>query len=143
MRATERKYDLRRFIDAQRNIYTRALIEIRTGRKWDHWMWYVFPQLRGLGYSDISDYYGIENEEEARQYLRDDLLGRRLRSISAELLKLPGNDPVRIMGWPDSLKLRSCMTLFEYVSGPQSVFGRVLDKFFAGERDGETLRRLR
>ena len=137
------KYDLSRFVNVQRKVYLQALAEVRSGRKWDHWMWYVFPQLRGLGYSDLADFYGIENEEEAQQYLRDELLGRRLRDISAALLKLPDNDPVSVMGWPDNLKLRACMTLFEYVAGPYSVFGKVLEKFFDGERDPATLRKLR
>ena len=135
-------YDLDRFLSAQEQTYDIALAEIRADRKQSHWIWYIFPQLRGLGHSAYSDFYGIKNAEKARQYLNHAVLGCRLREISGALLDLRENDPVRVMGVPDNLKLRSCMTLFECVAEPDSVFGKVLEKFYSGNRDRRTLERL-
>ena len=135
-------YDLNRFLTAQEQDYAQALAEIRAGRKRSHWIWYIFPQLRGLGYSYNAEYYGIADAEEARQYLAHPVLGARLREITEALLELPESDSVRVMGRPDDLKLCSSMTLFEYVAEQGSVFGKVLDKYYGGRRDAATLRML-
>ena len=135
-------YDLNRFLTAQERDYAQALAEIRAGRKRSHWIWYIFPQLRGLGYSYNSEYYGIADAEEARQYLAHPVLGARLREITTALLELPESDPLLVMGRPDDLKLCSSMTLFEYAAEQDSVFGKVLDKYYGGRRDAATLRML-
>ena len=135
-------YDLNRFLKAQERDYAQALSEIREGQKRSHWIWYIFPQMRGLGHSYMSEFYGITDEEEARQYLAHPVLGARLREISAALLELPQNDPSRVMGWPDDKKLCSCMTLFERVAEPGSVFSQVLERYYGGKRDAATLRML-
>ena len=134
--------DLNRFLMAQERDYAQALAEIRAGRKQSHWIWYISPQLRGLGYSYNAEYYGIADAEEARLYLAHPVLGSRLREITNALLELPESDPVRVMGRPDDLKLCSSMTLFEYVAEQDSVFGKVLDKYYGGRRDAATLRML-
>lgn len=105
-------------------------------------MWYIFPQMKGLGHSSTAQYYGIENRKEAEEYLAHPILGSRLLEISKELLKLESNDPRAVMGEPDNWKLKSCMTLFEIVSN-EPVFGQVLDKFFGGKRDKTTVEMLR
>lgn len=131
--------NLQRFLEAQQTAYPRALMEIQNGRKESHWMWYVFPQLRGLGRSNTAWYYGIENLEEARAYLAHPILGSRLREISGALLKCPEPDPRIILGWIDAAKLRSCMTLFSTAAEEDSVFRQVLDRFWAGEPDPLTI----
>ena len=140
-------YDLSRFKKAQENSYKTALSEIRTGEKQSHWMWYIFPQLEGLGFSEIARYYGIKGIEEARAYLADDLLRTRLAEISQALLSLKSNDATQVMGYPDDLKLKSSMTLFllaakdsgeRYVKEAE-VFKGVLEKFFDGEMDKLTV----
>ena len=108
--------DLQRFYEAQEEGYPRALSEIKNGMKVSHWMWYIFPQITGLGYSSTAKYYEIQNLEEANEYLNDEVLGNRLREISSELLNLETNIPVMVFGMVDSLKLCSSMTLFDYVS---------------------------
>ena len=105
-------------------------------------IWYIFPQLRGLGHSHNAEYYGIADVEEARQYLAHPVLGTRLREITGALLELNESDPGRVMGYPDDLKLCSSMTLFEHVAEKGSVFGKVLDKYYGGKRDAATLRML-
>ncbi len=135
-------YDLSRFTTAHQRDYETALHEIRQGRKKSHWIWYIFPQVRGLGKSSTSQYYAIQSLEEARAFLNDPVLGGHLTEISAALLTLPTNNASDIFGWPDNLKLRSCMTLFSLVSAPDSVFHQVLDKFFGGQHDGRTLQIL-
>ena len=137
------KYDLERFKRAQTQDYAVALREIRSGRKRSHWMWYIFPQLRGLGHSGMADYYGIDGREEAVAYLADDVLGPRLIESSEALLALEDKDAEHIFGFPDVLKLRSCMTLFAAVSEEGSVFQKVLDAYYHGEKDELTLARLR
>ncbi|MBQ3661424.1 MAG: DUF1810 domain-containing protein [Firmicutes bacterium] len=132
-------YDLSRFLEAQNNSYDTALREIRAGRKRSHWMWYIFPQIRGLGYSAMAQHYAIRDLGEAREYLRHPLLGPRLIEISEALLALDQSDPRRVMGSPDDLKLRSCMTLFQCAAPDQPVFGKVLDKFYGGRPDERTL----
>ena len=135
-------YDLSRFLEAQNNSYDTALREIRAGRKRSHWMWYIFPQIQGLGYSAMAQHYAIRDLGEAREYLRHPLLGPRLIEISEALLSLDEPDPRRVMGSPDDLKLRSCMTLFQCAAPDQPVFGKVLDKFYGGRPDGRTLEML-
>lgn len=136
-------YDLGRFKKAQERDYEVALSEIRAGEKQSHWMWYIFPQLAGLGFSEISEYYGIKGIEEARAYLADDELRSRLVEISAALLSIESNDATRVMGYPDDLKLKSSMTLFREAAGEGSAegatFQAVLDKFFGGISDARTI----
>ena len=136
-------YDLQRFKDAQELDYQQALAEIRAGRKRSHWIWYVFPQLQGLGHSAMCVRYGIRGMGEAEAYLADDTLRHRLVEISQALLELGGNDPVVVMGVIDALKLRSCMTLFSQASNADPVFQAVLDKYYDGEPDPLTLELLR
>ena len=133
--------DITRFVEAQDDNYERALREIKCGRKRTHWMWFIFPQLKGLGRSATSSYYGIHGLLEAEEYLSHPLLGNRLREISQALLGLETNDAHSIFGSPDNWKLRSCMTLFDKVS-PNDVFKDVLNKFFEGKVDYKTLKLL-
>ena len=134
--------DLTRFLAAQERDYERALTEIRRGRKSSHWIWYIFPQLKGLGSSSNASFYGIEGLEEASAYLRHPVLGPRLIEISRALLAHAGKTATGIMGSPDDLKLRSCMTLFARVPGADPVFSRVLTQFFDGKKDERTLSML-
>lgn len=132
---------IERFIKVQENSYGVALEEIRAGRKRSHWMWFIFPQIHGLGQSFTSIFYAIKSIEEAGEFLAHPLLGRRLREITGALLELPTDDASYVFGAPDDMKLRSCMTLFDVVE-PNSVFAAVLSKFFNGEKDGMTLKIL-
>ena len=133
-------FDIERFVRAQDGgVYERALAEIRAGRKRSHWIWFVFPQARGLGRSPIAERYGITSREELDAYVNHPLLRARLLEVSHALLALPGSDPVAVLGDIDALKVRSSMTLFE-LTGTDPVFGAVLDKYYAGSRDGLTLR---
>ena len=135
---------LERFIKAQNTTYEEALSEIKMGKKRSHWIWFIFPQMKGLGLSHMSQFYGIENIDEAREYLANPVLGTRLVEISEALLNLQENDPAVVMGGsPDDMKLQSSMTLFAAVSDDNSVFHRVLDKFFGGEKDRKTLEILK
>ena len=129
---------LDKFIDAQKEDYVMAFNEIRNGKKKGHYMWYVFPQIKGLGRSPTSEYYGIENLKEASEYMENEFLRDNLVNISSELLKLETDDSIEIFGSIDSKKLRSSMTLFELVSDDE-VFSRVLEKYFDGQRDEQTL----
>ena len=129
---------LDRFIKAQENNYLVALNEIKNGRKQSHWMWYIFPQIKGLGMSETSRYYGIDGEEEAKAYLDNEILGSRLREITSELLKLNIDNPVDIFGTIDAIKLKSSMTLFDYVSDDK-IFSQVLNKYYNGEIDEKTI----
>ena len=129
---------LDRFIKAQENTYLVALKEIKNGRKQSHWMWYIFPQIKGLGMSETSRYYGIDGEEEAKAYLDNEILGSRLREITSELLKLNIDNPVNIFGTIDAMKLKSSMTLFDYVS-EDKIFSQVLNKYYNGEIDEKTI----
>ena len=133
---------LTRFLDAQKSDYQTALSEIKNGRKRSHWMWYIFPQIQGLGFSETSRYYAIQDTAEAKDFLQHPLLGSRLVAICQELLKLSANDAHAIFGSPDDLKLKSSMTLFAAVPGADPVFQLVLNKFFDGARDPKTLRLL-
>jgi len=130
-----------RFVKAQEESYGQALTEIKNGRKRSHWMWYVFPQLKGLGRSETARYYGIENRAEAKAYLAHPLLGSRLLEIAGELLKLESSDATVVFGRPDDLKLKSSMTLFYLVDG-NPTFKAVLDKYFGGEIDEVTADQL-
>jgi uncharacterized protein (DUF1810 family) len=134
--------NLSRFIEAQEKSYFIALEEIKRGRKRSHWMWYIFPQLKGLGYSSTSKYYGIENMEEATEYLNHPIVGIRLIEICEELLKLDTNDAYSIFGSPDYMKLKSSVTLFSQVENANPVFVSVLNKFFDGKSDDKTLNLL-
>ena len=116
-----------------------ALQEIRSGRKRSHWMWYIFPQIQGLGFSSTAQYYAIRDLQEAKDYLAHPVLGPRLREISSALLSLEGLSAHQIFGFPDVLKLCSCMTLFAAVTGENSVFQRVLDAYYHGRKDDRTL----
>lgn len=133
---------LQRFIEAQNDSYDQALKEIRNGRKLTHWIWYIFPQIKGLGFSYNSEYYGIASLQEAKDYLENELLRKRLFEITESLLMHKGKDIESIMGDIDSLKLKSSMTLFDAVQ-PGSVFGEVLDEFYGGERCRRTLEKIR
>ena len=135
-------YDLTRFLQAQEGSYAQALAEMKRGRKESHWMWYIFPQLKGLGRSAMSEFYGISGMEEARAYLKDPVLGARLVEICNALLALEAKDILQVMGRPDDKKLKSSMTLFEAAAEDPEVFQRVLDKYYQGKRDGRTLRML-
>lgn len=133
---------LDKFVRAQERDYADALREIQNGRKRSHWIWYIFPQMDGLGYSPTAQYYGIRDLEQAKDYMAHPVLGPRLVEISQALLDLPCSDPGAVMGYPDDLKLCSSMTLFELAAPDEPVFGRVLDKFYGGRRDPLTLRLL-
>ncbi len=135
-------FDLERFVSAQSGSYARALNEIRAGRKRSHWIWFVFPQIRGLGLSPTSQHYGISGIDEARAYISHPVLGPRLAECAEALLALKGRTASAIMPYPDDLKLRSSMTLFERVAGPGSVFSRVLEEYYQGHRDERTLELL-
>ena len=134
--------NLQRFLDAQARNYNDALTEIKNGRKTTHWMWYVFPQIQGLGLSETAKFYAIEDTQEAEAFLRHPVLGSRLLAISNALLALPGHDPYRILGSPDDMKLQSSMTLFGALPNADPVFQAVLDKFYGGEQDRKTLQLL-
>ena len=133
---------LYRFLDAQRGDYAAALAEVRRGRKTSHWMWYIFPQIAGLGQSSTARYYSIRDLEEAREYYAHPVLGQRLREISGALLDLRGSDPVAVFGGIDSMKLKSSMTLFAMAAPDDPLFRQVLDKYYGGEQDALTLRIL-
>jgi uncharacterized protein (DUF1810 family) len=135
-------YDLSRFIRAQQDDYEQALSEIANGQKRTHWMWYIFPQFDGLAFSSTSKHYAIKSVEEARAYLEHPVLGPRLRTCAEAALHVEDQSALDIFGSPDDLKLKSCATLFGSVSPPGSVFERLLEKYFQGERDGRTLRLL-
>lgn len=133
--------DLERFVEAQESVYERALREVRRGRKETHWMWFIFPQIRGLGTSGLAIKYSIADRAEAEAYLAHPLLGARLREISDALLKLGPVRVTAVFDYPDDLKLRSSMTLFRLVSG-EAVFQQVLDKYFDGKPDEKTIELL-
>jgi uncharacterized protein (DUF1810 family) len=135
--------DVSRFVAAQEagGSYERALRELRNGRKASHWMWWVFPQVTGLGRSATSQEYGVRGLAEAQAYLDHPVLGPRLRECAAELTALPGSDPAEVMGGIDAVKLRSSMTLFARAAGPDAdrPFRAVLAQYFGGEEDPHTL----
>ena len=132
--------NLERFLEEQKIDYAIALSEIRDGRKRSHWMWYVFPQIAGLGLSETSKFYAIENRAEAENYLRHPVLGARLIEISNALLEIDGKTANQIFGSPDDVKLKSSMTLFGSLEETNPVFQKVLDKYFDGAKDQKTLK---
>jgi len=134
--------DLSRFTIAQELIYDNVLAELRNGRKRTHWMWFIFPQIDGLGHSETAKHYAIKSIEEARQYLNHPVLGKRLLECAEAVFAIEGRSISEIFAYPDNLKLKSSMTLFAYVTAPDSMFDRVLDKYFNGERDALTLQLL-
>ena len=136
------RYDLRRFEDAHCNAYPFALKEIQSGRKQSHWMWYIFPQLRGLGHSRNSDYYGIADRDEAMMFLHHPVLGENLREITMAMLAIDGKSVDEILGGIDALKFRSSMTLFNTVC-PNDIFAEALHKYYGGKEDGRTLEMLK
>ena len=126
-------YNLERFINAQENSYQIALKEIQDGKKCSHWMWFIFPQIDGLGLSSISKEYSIKNKQEAIDYLNHNILGKRLIEITNALMKLENKSARSILGYPDDLKLKSSMTLFKIISSDNEIFSDVLGKYFNGE----------
>jgi uncharacterized protein (DUF1810 family) len=134
--------DLKRFLEAQNRDYATALSEIKAGKKRSHWIWYIFPQIYGLGFSEISKRYAISDLPEAAAYLAHPILGKRLIEITSALQGLPDSNAREVMGSPDNLKLRSSMTLFAQVPGADPVFAAVLKKYFNGEKDKATLQLL-
>jgi uncharacterized protein (DUF1810 family) len=133
-------FGLERFVEAQERDYPRALEEIRNGRKQTHWMWYLFPQFEGLGFSSVSQYYAVKSAAEARAFLAHPILGPRLIECAEAVVGLDGLSAAEIFGFPDNMKLRSSATLFASVSHSGSVFHRILDKYFDGQWDVRTLR---
>jgi uncharacterized protein (DUF1810 family) len=136
-------FDLNRFVEAQADMYERALAELKRGDKRSHWMWFVFPQIDGLGWSSTAKFYAIKSIAEATAYLNHPVLGPRLNECANVLLRLKGLSASEIFGFPDDLKLRSCMTLFASVSASGSVFSQVLDQYFQGRADEKTLELLK
>ena len=134
---------LERFISAQKNDYNIALAEIKNGKKRSHWMWYIFPQMEGLGLSSTSIFYGIKNIDEAERFLQHPILGSRLIEISQALLQLKSNDAYQIVGSPDDMKLQSCMTLFASLPNTNPVFIAVLNKYYNGIKDNITLQLIK
>lgn len=132
-------HDLGRFLAAQEGVFDIALEELRRGRKESHWMWFIFPQIAGLGSSPMAAHYAIQSLQEATDYLGHPALGPRIRECAAALLAVEGRTAQEIMGSPDDLKLRSSMTLFARADGDPSVFQQVLDRYFGGEPDPRTL----
>ena len=135
-------YDLQRFNDAQESIYAQALNELKAGQKRTHWMWFIFPQVAGLGSSPLAIRYAINSRDEAQVYLDHQFLGSRLRECAAALLDVQGKTASQIMGFPDDLKLKSSMTLFASLPNADPVFRQVLERYFGGEQDEKTLRLL-
>jgi uncharacterized protein (DUF1810 family) len=133
-------HNLQRFLDAQESTYETALSEVENGRKQSHWMWYVFPQIQGLGFSETSKHFAIKDGAEAEAFLKHPVLGSRLVRICNALLKLPGNNATSIFGSLDDMKLQSSMTLFSSLPDADPVFQKVLEKFFKAAKDQKTLR---
>lgn len=131
--------DLKRFLEAQENDFETAFAEIKNGRKQSHWMWYIFPQIAGLGFSSTSIFYAIKDRAEAESYLAHPVLGKRLVEISNALLEVEGKTASQIFGSPDDVKLKSSMTLFAALDDTNPIFQKVLDKYFDGAKDGRTL----
>ena len=131
--------DLTRFTKAHKRSYKNAFEEIKNGKKETHWMWYIFPQIHGLGHSETAIYYSIQSLGEAEAFLKDPYLGKNLIEISKALLTLKTDNPLTVFGGIDAKKLMSSMTLFAYISKSDSVFQRVLDKYYGGKQDTRTL----
>jgi uncharacterized protein (DUF1810 family) len=131
--------ELIKFLDAQNQVYLKAFSEIKKGKKSTHWMWYIFPQIKGLGSSETAKQYGIKDLNEATAYLQHPILGKHLVEISEEVLNLNGKTATQIFGTPDDMKLRSCMTLFSILDNPNPIFQKVLDKYYEGTKDEKTI----
>jgi uncharacterized protein (DUF1810 family) len=142
MSAFPDRYDLRRFVDAQEPVYDDVLGELRSGRKRSHWIWFVFPQLRGLGRSPTAQRFGIASLDEARAYVQHDVLGPRLRECARLVAQIEGRCADEVFGWPDNLKVRSSMTLFAHATDDNADFRAVLDKFYDGVEDPATVEQL-
>jgi uncharacterized protein (DUF1810 family) len=136
-------HDLQRFVDAQAGVYDAVVDELHDGHKASHWMWFVFPQLRGLGHSPTAQHYGIASLDEARAYLAHPLLGERLRECTRLALRNQGRSAHAIFGSPDDFKFRSCMTLFGFAAPDEDVFDEALGRWFGGEPDPRTVALLR
>ena len=132
-------HDLQRFVDAQDAVYARVKEELARGAKASHWMWFVFPQLKGLGRSAIAQHYGIASREEAQAYWRHPVLGPRLKECTELVLAVAGKTALQVFGSPDDLKFCSSMTLFEHVVPDEPAFGRAIEKYFGGARDARTI----
>jgi uncharacterized protein (DUF1810 family) len=132
--------NLNRFLEAQETKYKDALSEIKNGRKLTHWMWYIFPQIAGLGFTDFNVFYAIQNKEEATQYLNHPVLGKRLIEITKVVVEINGKTALEIFGKPDERKLKSSMTLFSILNDPNPIFQQVLDKYYNGMKDENTLK---
>ncbi|MGE8341710.1 MAG: DUF1810 domain-containing protein [Flavobacterium sp.] len=139
----EKRYDLNRFLEAQLQTYENALREIRQGSKQTHWMWFIFPQLRGLGFTDYNIFYGIENLKEASLYLNHPILGKRLVEVTGAMLQIENKTALEILGRPDERKLKSCMTLFGLLPETPECFRQVLVKYYNGIKDEKTLQILK
>ncbi len=135
-------FDLDRFVAAQESVYGTALAELKGGRKRSHWMWFIFPQIDGLGTSPTARHFAIKSQAEARQYLQHPVLGARLLECAQATLRIEGQSALAVFGYPDDMKLKSSMTLFSSVANPNSVFDRVLEKFFKGKGDTQTIELL-
>lgn len=141
-RRAAQPYDLERFKTAQAPVYEAVLRELEQGRKRSHWMWFIFPQLDGLGRSETARYYALSGLDEARAYLADPVLGERLRACCALLAALPGHDPHAVFGAPDDMKFHSCLTLFAQAAPEVSIFAQCLHQYFSGLPDQATLAML-
>ncbi|QNI37245.1 DUF1810 domain-containing protein [Edaphobacter albus] len=140
--AHENSHDLERFLAAQENVYDQAQAELRAGKKRSHWMWFIFPQIQGLGSSEMAERYAISSLEEAKAYLEHPILGTRLRECTGIVLNLEGKTAIEIFGYPDDLKFHSSMTLFAHaasMSEEDLIFSRALDKYFVGKEDAATI----
>jgi len=135
-------FNLQRFVEAQDPVFEQVLAELSQGRKRSHWMWFIFPQIRGLGHSPMAQRYAISSLEEARAYLEHPVLGPRLRECVKLLMQVEGPSIQQILGWPDYLKFRSSLTLFAQATGDNQIFLDALEKFYGGEPDPLTLERL-
>ena len=135
----ETVYNLNRFLEAQQTKFNDALSEIKNGKKRTHWMWFIFPQIAGPGFTDFNIYYAIQNKEEATQYLNHPILGKRLIEITKAVAEINGKTALEIFGKPDERKLKSCMTLFNILNNPNPIFQQVLDKYYKGLQDENTL----
>ena len=136
------EFDLARFIDAQEPVYGQVCAELRAGRKRSHWMWFIFPQIAGLGRSETAQYFAIESLDEAKAYLADSILGPRLRECADLTVAADGKSAVEIFGQIDAVKLASSMTLFSRAASDKAIFEAVLERYFGGEFDPLTLERL-
>lgn len=136
---TDDPYDLDRFLRAQEDSYSKALAELKRGRKEAHWMWFILPQIDGLGRSPTSRFYAIKSKEEARAYLQHPVLGKRLLECCEALLRIKSKSASDIFGYPDDLKLLSSLSLFASISAPGSIFSQVLEQYYEGKMDQQTL----